>query len=311
MEQARYIARVNYEAERACNPALPVISDWPDMRAFAGNRLGVSAFDGGEMLGFLCSVPPFKNAFHSTDATGVFSPMHANGAVARARALIYARLYEAAGEKWAKAGAASHAVCLYAHDEEGQRQFFEYGFGIRCMDAIRDADDEIKSGCQGYCFRESKRDLWPRLLPLDNALSAHYASSPGFFIRKPKTETEFIWQAQASNSRFFTAEKDDEIVAFLRAEPDGETFIGERPDYMHVTGAYCLPEHRGKGVNASLLSYAVHVLRREGYARLGVDFESINPVAHHFWRKHFGIYTHGLVRRIDEYAVRALSCDLY
>jgi hypothetical protein len=34
-----------------------------------------------------------------------------------------------------------------------------------------------------------------------------------------------------------------------------------------------------------------------------VDFESINSTAHRFWWKYFGIYTCGVVRRIDEHAL--------
>ncbi len=63
--------------------------------------------------------------------------MGANAAVSKNRPQIYAAMYQAAGEKWIKTGAVSHAICLYAHDEELQQQFFRYGFGLRCLDAIR------------------------------------------------------------------------------------------------------------------------------------------------------------------------------
>jgi len=83
---------------------------------YTKNGLGVAAFEGDSMVGFLCAVGPFPNAFRSTDALMVFSPMGANGSVCENRANIYARMYQAAGEKWARAGAASHGICLYAHD---------------------------------------------------------------------------------------------------------------------------------------------------------------------------------------------------
>jgi len=82
---------------------------------------------------------------------------------------------------------------------------------------------------------------------------------------------------------------------------DGETFIVDDSDYIHVSGAFCLPEHRGQGVYPNLLNYAIHILKAENYSRLGVDFESINPTAWGFWLKYFSAYTHGLVRRIDEH----------
>lgn len=42
------------------------------------------------------------------------------------------------------------------------------------------------------------------------------------------------------------------------------------------------------------------MLKREGYTRLGVNFESFNPTARVFLLKYFNDYTHSVVRRIDE-----------
>jgi hypothetical protein len=96
VEQAAQIALQNYEEEQKYVPELPAVDTIPDLTPFAENGLGVAAFEGESMLGFLCSVPPFKNAFRSIDAVGVFSPMGANGAISENRAHIYARLYQAA-----------------------------------------------------------------------------------------------------------------------------------------------------------------------------------------------------------------------
>ena len=123
VEQATQIARQNYEKARACLPTLPRVKQFPDLAPFAENGLGTAAFEGGDMVGFLCCVPPFKNALGSTGATGVFSPLGTNGVTGTERAKTYARLYQAAGEKWASAGATSHAVCLYAHDQESQIKY--------------------------------------------------------------------------------------------------------------------------------------------------------------------------------------------
>ena len=101
-------------------------------------------------------------------------------------------------------------------------------------------------------------------------------------------------------ARCFVAKKDGVIVAFLCAEVTGETFICDLPGYIHLNGAFCLPEYRGKGVLQGLLSYTVETLKNDGFTMLGTDFESINPAAYGFWLKHFTAYTHSVVRRIDE-----------
>jgi len=301
--RAARLALRNYRAERLHVSALPPVFTWPDLTAFAQNGLGVAAVEGDALLGFLCAVPPFRNAFRSTDATGVLSPMHANGAVEEGRANIYARMYQAAGAMWAKAGASSHAVCLYAHDVEGQQQFFRYGFGLRCVDAIRGIAQIDIRPCAGFCFDELPPEEYGRVLPLVHLLDAHMTESPTFMLRPSDAEAAFVAEAIESGSRFFVARTSGEIIAFARVQPQGETFICDAPGYMHVTGAFCLPEYRGKGVYQGLFNALLRTLRTQGNTRLGVDFESINPAAHGFWLKHFDAYAHGLVRRIDERAL--------
>ena len=309
VEMAVKIARQNYEEARRNVPALPEIDDMPDLIWYADNGFGVAAFEEGEMVGFLCSVPPFANAFRTTNATGVFSPMGANGAIGANRAEIYARMYQAAGEKWAAAGATSHAICLYAHDNEVQEQFFRYGFGLRCVDAVREMDELVAPSFSKYDFRELATKDFQLIIPLNRMLDAHMAKSPTFMPRPSEIGTEFVNKAVENNYRYFVAQRDGEIIAFVGVTAhEGETFVCNMTGYMHITtGAFCLPEYRGTGLFQRLLNFAIQTLKAEGFTRLGVDFESINPNAYGFWLKYFTAYTHSIVRRIDENAVALLT----
>jgi hypothetical protein len=118
--------------------------------------------------------------------------MGANGAIGENRARTYAHMYQAAGEKWARAGAASHAVCLYAHDTEAQQQFFRYGFGLRCVDAIRGMDEIDTSPCVDYDFTELTPDEFSHILPLDHMLDAHMAACSTFILRPSDTQESYI-----------------------------------------------------------------------------------------------------------------------
>ena len=44
-----------------------IITSIPILKQLSGNGFGVAAFECGKMVGFLCSVEPFENAFRSTD----------------------------------------------------------------------------------------------------------------------------------------------------------------------------------------------------------------------------------------------------
>lgn len=303
IEQAMHIAKQNYEMERGFVPALPLVDQWPDLEPLAANTLGVAALDGGDVVGFLCGNGVWENAWGISGLRNVFSPIHANGTILANRAKIYARLYQAAGEKWARAGAASHSICLYAHDTEGQAQFYRYGFGMRCIDAIRPMDDIIARPNRVYTFTELAQEELIDVFPLEKLLDEGYIESPFFMYRKPGSEDDFLVKAACFQSIYFVAKYQGQAVAFIRAELDGETFIKDAPGYLHCKGLYCMPEHRGKGISQYLLMLLVQKLKILGYTRLGVDFESINPSGSGFWLKHFSAYTHSIVRRIDENAI--------
>ena len=298
--QAQELALACYNEERLQVSALPAPTTIPGLVDYAGNGLSVAAMEDGHLVGFLCGTKPFPNAFRSTTATGVFSPMGAHGAIAHNRERIYAAMYQAAAETWVAAGAVSHAVCLYAHDEATQRQFFRYGFGMRCVDAIRGMEPIPVASCPDYTFAQLPKEDWAEVYPLDLALNRHYLQSPFFMRRTPDTEAEFLASSAREHARYFVARQNGAICAYVKINGVGETFLTSGERYRHIHGAYCLPEHRGHGLYAQLLNFAMDALRKEGYTHLGVDYESINPTAWGFWGKHFAAYTHSVVRRIDE-----------
>ncbi len=111
--------------------------------------------------------------------------------------------------------------------------------------------------------------------------------------------------------RYFVAKQDGKICAFLKISASGEPFVATGNNYRHITGAYCLPEHRGKGVYQNLLNFAISTLKGKGYTRLGANFESFNPTGRGFWLKYFAAYTNSVVRRIDERITQRRIYTLY
>ena len=320
--EAAALALSCYEEERRAVPALPEIHSVPDLEGFAENHMGAAAVEDGRLVGLLCSVAPFEHVFGSTDVKGVFSPMLANAAVYENRAAIYAALYQYAALKWVQAGAYSHAVCLYAHDEAALGQFFRYGFGLRCVDSIRTMERiDMKKRSDGhrllgngsaheekaemapleeFVFTELRPEEFSRIYPLESMLNSHYHKSPFFMNRRLESCEEFCEDCVKNKDRCFAALLNSRPCAYLKLSETGETFITRDSGYIHITGAFCLPEYRGRGLYQNLINYAADILEKEGYTRLGVDFESINPTAYGFWSKYFAAYTQGVVRRIDE-----------
>jgi len=301
---ARRMAMENYAEERAAVPTLSGKASLPTFfDELAENGLGVAAVDSGELLGFLGAYGPWKPVFWTPDTQGVFSPLHAHAAIKENRIRIYQRMYQAAAEKWVKAGASSHAVTLYAHDAAAHDAFFAYGFGLRCMDLIRSANAIDYPEAENCACLELPADRQGELRALRFALSNHLAQSPCFLKESPEETANWIGKKEKEPPRTFAAEAEGSIAAYIEMKPEGENFAAYSPDMLNICGAYCLPEFRGKGIIQTLLNYALSVLRSEGFERLGVDCESFNPTALNFWTKYFECYTHSVVRRIDENAV--------
>jgi hypothetical protein len=81
IEEATVLAKANYDEEKQFVKILPTVDTLPELKSFADNCLGAAAFENNRMPGFLCCYPPHENAFRTSDVKGVFSPIHAHGAV--------------------------------------------------------------------------------------------------------------------------------------------------------------------------------------------------------------------------------------
>ena len=308
IDQALLIAREGYERERRIIDILPEQVEFPDFSVFLDNGLGVAAFDGEQMLGYLCCYGPFEKAFGSTNAIGVWSPLHANGLRHGGHKNVFARMYQTAAAKWVGQGATSHAITFYAHDEVIQSQLYRYGFGLRCLDTIRamkEIDTEKPDNDGKYRLTELGHDEFHLIFPIGLLLSQHMADSP-IFLRYGEEKIEdghehkfAAWQID-EGYRYFAAWDGGKIIAYLRLHDEGENFIGDAAPMQHIHGAYCFPQYRGQGIFQGLLNCVIKTLRAEGQTLLGVDFESFNPTASGFWLKYFSEYTHSVVRRVDE-----------
>ncbi|HCA28282.1 MAG TPA: GNAT family N-acetyltransferase [Ruminococcaceae bacterium] len=296
--EAQNLALQNYKEERSFVPALPEIDTIPDLSEFADNHMGVAAFEGNKMIGYLCSISPFERPFQIPDILGAYSPLHTHGAVIESRAKIYAMMYQSAAEKWVKAGATNHAITLYAHDIAAQTQFFNYGFGMRGVDAIHAIENHSIAHTE-MDFTELSPMEFDDIWPLSEKLIDHFRQSPMFIRFKHSTKDEF-WQInKQQNPRYFAVKDKGEIIAYIKISDNSETFISRNSSMKNICGAFCLPEYRGKGLYKNLLHYVENQLHQENYTLFGVDFESFNPTAYGFWLKHFDAYTCWVARRID------------
>ncbi|WP_055669618.1 GNAT family N-acetyltransferase [Desnuesiella massiliensis] len=267
------------------------------------NKRGLVAVERGKVLGYLSFWGSVNG--HFGNVKGSFSPLFANAYGGENRGKIASLLFQYTSEEMIKEEILSYAICLYSHDAEVMQSLMMNGFGVRCGDAIRNVNKLLNIEINTeYSYDEIHYSKAGCLLTLSNSLERHMRKSPTYFPKEELSEEKFTERCYNRQSRFFIAKDKSEIIGYLEVANDGETFISEEPDYLHICGAYLKEGYRGKNIIQSLLSFVIETLKKDDIKRLGVDFETINPTALKFWEKFFDSYTYSFVRRIDERILR-------
>ncbi len=290
IEAAQKIAALNYNEERASVPALPHMECLPGLEDFAAGNRGVAALDGDELVGFFCWHKPFNNLFGLSK--GAWSPVHAHGAISRNRSDICDRLYQSVAKILVADNVLSHSITLYEHDTESDISFRQNGFGRRCVDAMRETTPIAVPVCEGMAYRQAVAADSAFLTAARNSTSLHLSESPMFmpFIDR-HTVRDTVAEIESGERQYFIATANNRPAAYYCIARNGESFASEHDSVMNICGAYTLPEFRGKGVAAGLLSWLMDWLRERGYTRCGVDYECFNYTGRKFWGKYFAPYT--------------------
>ncbi len=300
LAKAQELALENYREERETVGVLPQMDTVPDLSDFADNGLGVVAVESERMLGFIGCFNPWEQAFDSK-ARGTFTPIHAHGCVKENRDKIYQRMYQKVADTLVKKGVLYHAIGLYEHDKDAIYAYFHNGFGHRCSDAIRKMEvlSHIKP-VEGIVFEEIASGEAKVVRELRRELSIHMGESSCFMYTAENEFENWVKERECNGNRLFVAKEDGKPIAFIEISDEGETFVADHKKMQNICGAFCLPEYRGKHIFQNLINYVIEILSKEGFEYLGVDYESFNPTAFHFWTKYFEPYTCSVTRRIDE-----------
>ena len=313
LDEAQALACRSYDAARERIPALPADAVVPHLDDHARSGMGVVAWDGDRLVGYLAGVPPFDGMFGPV--MGTYAPLEAQAVdpdlPAAERRHICSRLYEAAAERWVGAGVLSHAVVVYADDRPAVDSLFWNGLGLRTLDAIRLLEPLTPTPASpmhaGLTLSELPPDEYGRVVPLYQGLIAHLRASPSLMAVEARTAEQLAEVRAGRPSRIVGIARGTDLVGYLEVTDVAETFVTLVPGMPNICGAYLLPEYRGGDVAAALLDFLIAILRRDGYTHLGVDFEGFNPTASGFWLKYFTPYTFGMTRRLDERIVTRSS----
>ncbi len=235
---------------------------------------------------------------------GIYIPLFGHGALFGAQQDIYQRLYAYSSKKWLEKGYTSHAITIFAHNNEAVVSWFWLGFGMRCVDAIRQSKLIEKLNSEVVINKITEDDITDELIKILIEHDKYYRESPIFMIKdrlsKKETNNELINFLSNKTNVMWVARENDELCGYIQIENYAENFVSDSKDVMNITGLYVKPKYRNKNVGISLLNYVQEYLCNNRIKLCGVDFESINIKGSNFWTKYFTPYTYSLTRRIDE-----------
>jgi ribosomal protein S18 acetylase RimI-like enzyme len=231
---------------------------------------------------------------------GTFVPLHGHGSILEHKGAIYQMLFNHAANHWTKHDIYSIAISMFAHDEKLKSFWFQNGFGMRCVDAIRDLDD-IAIDNNKVKIKQIYKENVDAILSLHQAHNLYYRTSPIFMPNEDEdSKTDLLEWLSVDHRKLFGAYIDDKVVGYMRIQEVGESVITTSKKMMSITGAFVDPAYRGQKIASQMLHSIIEDLNQHGYQFIGVDYESINPNANQFWSKHFRPYSISLTRRIDE-----------
>lgn len=308
IDEAVRLALAELQAERVHCPELPCHGFEERLREIlwwlGSQSFGKAAVCDGKLVGYLLFAGPW-DGFHG-DVKGVFSPL-GGSAFSHAyenRGKLASMLFAEVAQEFAAEGIYSCALCRYAHDEEVVKSFLFNGFGIRCMDAVREMDRfTLQNTSRNVVFEELPKERFCEVEHLQRGLHRHLLHAPVFFpLPGCGFEAWFSEWISRETMRIFVAKADGKVVGFISVDEYGENFITEYDRMKNICGAYFMEEYRGNGIAQGLLAFIRDTLMAEEVTHLGVDCETMNPTALRFWTKNFIPYTYSFARRIDERA---------
>ena len=268
-------------------------------------NLGVIVHDEkGKLTGYMLFAGPWDGFFGN--CSGAFSPLGASWILpelaSEQRSDLMSRLLQKGMELLVSKRITSVALSEPVWDADISKALSLNGFGIRCSDTImkiKDGDFKCRTNCDSAVIFEEvapgKNDL---IKPLFSELEGHLASSPCFF---PPEEGCFeIWN-ERYEPKIIVAKADGKLAGHIAfTDKEGENFISRSSRVLNICGMFVKKEFRSKGIADGLLKAVYETARKQGFDFLGVDFETLNPNALHFWTKYFEPYTYSWHRRIDE-----------
>ena len=225
--------------------------------------------------------------FHNEKSA--FCPITGHAAIEEDSETIYHELYNYAAQIWVDDDRFNHLWMIYNDDHLLKDMLYDIGFGSHVIDAYTKIQEPVCRTDSKYKISVAAYNDAEVLLELMKESVHFYIESPIFLKRNDYELDDIIDMIK----------KDHLVVAWDNDLPIGvmnlsvqigyniENLASTNTGLISKVGAYIKPKYRGLGIGKCMLNEVMKHCTEKNIQYIHVCFETANPFANIFWRKHF------------------------
>lgn len=225
--------------------------------------------------------------FHNEKSA--FCPIIGHAVIEEDGRTIYQELYNYAAQIWVDDDRFNHLWMIYNDDHALKDMLYDIGFGSHVIDAYTKVQKPAyRMDCKYKITVAADRDA-KALLALIKESVRFYMKSP-IFLKRDIYNLDDVIDMIKTNHLFVAWDNDAPVGIMNLSVQTGyniENLASTNTGLISKADAYIKPEYRGMGIGKGLLHEVTMHCVEKNIQYLHVCFETANPFANIFWRKHF------------------------
>ena len=218
-----------------------------------------------------------------------FCPIIGHAAVEEDSQTIYHELYNYAAQIWVDDDRFNHLWMIYNDNHALKDMLFDIGFGSHVIDAYTKIQKPVCQIESKYRISIATCSDAEALFELVKESVRFYIESP-IFLKRSVYEPDDIIDIIKTDQLLVAWDNDTPIGIMNLSVQTGyniENLASTNTGLISKVGAYIKPEYRGLGIGKCMLNEVMKNCAEKNVQYLHVCFETANPFANIFWRKHF------------------------
>lgn len=225
--------------------------------------------------------------FHNEKSA--FCPIIGHATIGEDSQTIYHELYNYAAQLWVKDDRFNHLWMIYNDNYALKDMLYDIGFGSHVIDAYTKVQKPVFQTNSKYKISMATYSDAEVLLELIKESVHYYLKSP-IFLKRGDYELDDVIEIIKMDHLFVAWNNDTPIGIMNLSVQTGyniENLASTNTGLISKVGAYIKPEYRGLGIGTCLLNEVIKHCTEKNIQYVHVCYETANPFANIFWRKHF------------------------